>query len=98
MDVQWIAAVASGIAALCAAVAWRAVRSNARTLQEIKRAVNERWTESLDERGRSERAVGTLQGIQTERLDNVARLEEVAAKGVITTELPSQVRVPNGSE
>lgn len=97
MEPEWIAVGASVVAALCAAAAWYGIAMARVEIRDVKRDLNGRWRESVDERGHAELAKGRLQGIQNERLDNAARLDEVASKGVAVTELPTQMRVPDGS-
>jgi len=98
MDVEWIAAGASAVAALCSAGAWHAARTNGRNISTVHDQANSRESQSFDEHGRAERAIGQGEGIRNERADNAARLENVAVTGVAVTELPTQMRVTNGSE
>ncbi len=94
MNPDWISVAASGVAALCAAAAWHAARINATKLDVLHTQTDGRWQESMDEHGRAERAIGIIAGGKDERADNIQRLEEVRASGVLVTELPSEKRSP----
>ncbi len=95
VDPTWIAVIASTVAALCAAAAWHGGTLLRKDIQVLHTQTDGRWQESMGEHGRAERARGELHGMQSERSDNVARLEEVALKGVLVTELPSEKRRPD---
>ncbi|HXH79509.1 hypothetical protein [Nocardioides sp.] len=98
MDVEWIAAVAAIVAALCATAAWHAARINATTLTEIQRSLGARLTDSVDSAGREQRAIGKLEGGKDERLDQAARLEHARENSVLVTELPSEERRADEAE
>jgi len=98
MERDTLQLILSASAALCAAAAWHAARINATKLNELQQQTEGRWHESLSEHGRAERSIGQGEGIQHERDDNAARLENIAHTGVALTEVPTQVRVPNGPE
>jgi len=96
MEPDVIAAVAACVAALCSVGAWRAARTNGRNISTVHDQANSRGSQSFDEHGRAERAIGQGEGIRNERADNAQRLENVAVTGVAVTELPTQMRVTNG--
>ncbi len=98
MNVEWLAVIASTVAALCAAAAWHGARLNARTLIDLLSQTNSRWHESMDEHGRAERAIGIIAGGKDERADNLQRLEDVRVSGVLVTELPSEKRRSDEAE
>ncbi len=98
MNPDWVAAIAASVAALFAALGWHAARNNGRNISTVHDQANSRGSESFREYGRAERSIGQGEGIRNERADNAARLDNVAATGVAVTELPTQMRVTNGSE
>jgi len=98
MDVEWIAAGASAVAALCGAAAWHAARINATVLAEIQRSLGARLADSVDTAGREQRAIGKLEGGHDERLDQAVRLEHAREHSILVTELPSQERCTDGAD
>ena len=98
MERDTLQLILSASAALCAAAAWHAARINAMKLDELKRSIESRWTDSVSAAGREQRAIGKLEGGKDERLDQAARLEHARDNSILVTELPSEERHADGTE
>ena len=95
MTPDWIAAMAGAAAFLTSLVVGMKVIER---LDEIKRSIGGRLTESVATVGREQRAIGILEGAHNEQLDHQAELERTRAHSILVTELPSQERCSDGNE